>query len=207
MNLFALIKENVAARQAAEMYGLKVTPKGMACCPFHHDKTPSMKLDERYYCFGCGATGDAVDLAMQLQGLSSRDAAERLAFDFGLTLSEPDSSRRIVAKATGPPRKSRDDEAKEWMDHAVKILLDYLWLLRDFEKYDSPKDPEDDFDNHPLFCLALQQKSYIEYLLDELMGCSKDQFWEMKERCGKEVDKIEKRLSRFIAGREKEAGC
>lgn len=64
MKLFALIKENVAARQVAEMYGLKVTPKGMACCPFHHDKTPSMKLDERYYCFGCGATGDAVDLTM-----------------------------------------------------------------------------------------------------------------------------------------------
>ena len=60
MNVFEVVKENVTARQAAEAYGLKVGRTGMACCPFHSDKSPSMKLDERYYCFGCGATGDAV---------------------------------------------------------------------------------------------------------------------------------------------------
>ena len=57
MNVFEVVKENVTARQAAEAYGLKVGRTGMACCPFHSDKSPSMKLDERYYCFGCGATG------------------------------------------------------------------------------------------------------------------------------------------------------
>ncbi len=56
MNVFEVVKENVTARQAAEAYGLKVGRTGMACCPFHSDKSPSMKLDERYYCFGCGAT-------------------------------------------------------------------------------------------------------------------------------------------------------
>lgn len=60
MNVFEVVKENVTARQAAEAYGLKVGRTGMACCPFHSDKSPSMKLDERYYCFGCGVTGDAV---------------------------------------------------------------------------------------------------------------------------------------------------
>lgn len=188
------------------MYGLKVTPKGMACCPFHHDKTPSMKLDERYYCFGCGATGDAVDLTMQLLNLNSKDAAYRIANDFGIPLDEPSCSRRIETKATGPPRKNKTGDAKEWIDHAIKIVLDYLWLLRDFEKYDAPQNQENDLDDHPLFCLALQQKSYIEYLADELIGCSKDQFAEMKNCCGKEVDKIEERLGRFIAGGEKEAG-
>ena len=54
MNVFEVVKENVTARQAAEAYGLKVGRTGMACCPFHSDKSPSMKLDERYYCFGCG---------------------------------------------------------------------------------------------------------------------------------------------------------
>ena len=66
MNVFEIVKENVTARQAAEAYGLKVGRTGMACCPFHSDKSPSMKLDERYYCFGCGATGDAVDLTAKL---------------------------------------------------------------------------------------------------------------------------------------------
>ncbi len=50
MNVFEVVKENVTARQAAEAYGLKVGRTGMACCPFHSDKSPSMKLDERYYC-------------------------------------------------------------------------------------------------------------------------------------------------------------
>ena len=49
MNVFEIVKENVTARQAAEAYGLKVGRTGMACCPFHSDKSPSMKLDERYY--------------------------------------------------------------------------------------------------------------------------------------------------------------
>ena len=69
MNVFEVVKENVTARQAAEAYGLKVGRTGMACCPFHSDKSPSMKLDERYYCFGCGATGDAVDLTAKLFGI------------------------------------------------------------------------------------------------------------------------------------------
>ena len=73
MNVFEVVKENVTARQAAEAYGLKVGRTGMACCPFHSDKSPSMKLDERYYCFGCGATGDAVDLTAKLYCLLKRN--------------------------------------------------------------------------------------------------------------------------------------
>ena len=43
------------AREAAELYGIAVGRGGMACCPFHNDHTPSMKLNEDYfYCFGCG---------------------------------------------------------------------------------------------------------------------------------------------------------
>ena len=84
MNVFEIVKENVTARQAAEAYGLKVGRTGMACCPFHSDMSPSMKLDERYYCFGCGATGDAVDLTAKLFGIGLREAAVKLAEDFGL---------------------------------------------------------------------------------------------------------------------------
>ncbi|MCC2121506.1 MULTISPECIES: CHC2 zinc finger domain-containing protein, partial [Bacteria] len=57
MNVFEAVKQSVTTRQAAEHYGIHVGRNGMACCPFHHDKTPSMKLDRRYHCFGCGADG------------------------------------------------------------------------------------------------------------------------------------------------------
>lgn len=56
MNIFQEMKKRVTARQVAEKYGLKVRRNGMACCPFHNDKHPSMKIDRNYYCFACGAS-------------------------------------------------------------------------------------------------------------------------------------------------------
>ena len=49
MNVFEVVKENVTARQAAEAYGLKVGRTGMACCPFHSDKSPSMKVKVKFF--------------------------------------------------------------------------------------------------------------------------------------------------------------
>ena len=67
-------------KEAAEYYGLEVNRGNMVCCPFHADRTPSMKLNEDYfYCFGCGACGDVIDLAARLFGLSGYDAAKKLA--------------------------------------------------------------------------------------------------------------------------------
>ena len=66
MNVFETVKQSVTTRQAAEHYGIRVGRNGMACCPFHNDKTPSMKLDRRYHCFGCGADGDVIDFTAAL---------------------------------------------------------------------------------------------------------------------------------------------
>ena len=74
------------ARQVAEYYGLKVGRNGMACCPFHDDKHPSMKIDTGYYCFGCGAHGDAIGYVAQMYGLSQYDAACKLIEDFSLPI-------------------------------------------------------------------------------------------------------------------------
>ena len=61
-SVFEAVKQSVTVREAAQMYGIEVNRSGMACCPFHDDKNPSMKLNEEYfYCFGCGATGDVID--------------------------------------------------------------------------------------------------------------------------------------------------
>lgn len=57
----------------------------MICCPFHADRNPSMKVDFRFHCFGCGADGDVIDFTAKLFQLSLRQAAEKLASDFGLS--------------------------------------------------------------------------------------------------------------------------
>lgn len=46
--LFTQVKSQVTTRQVAERYGVPVNRSGMACCPFHDDRHPSMKIDERF---------------------------------------------------------------------------------------------------------------------------------------------------------------
>ena len=94
-NLFETVKQSITIREAAERYGIEVKRGGMVCCPFHDDKNPSMKLNKEYfYCFGCGATGDVIDLASRLYNLSPKEAAEKLAQDFGLIYDSQAPPRR-----------------------------------------------------------------------------------------------------------------
>lgn len=66
MTLFESVKSNVTTLQAAERYGLKVSHGGMCKCPFHDDKNPSMKVDQRFHCFGCQADGDVINFTNRL---------------------------------------------------------------------------------------------------------------------------------------------
>ena len=111
MNVFEAVKQSVTTRQAAEHYGIHVGRNGMACCPFHHDKTPSMKLDRRYHCFGCGADGDVIDFAAALYGLGKKEAAVQLAQDFGL--SYEDWKPPGKAKKPKPRQKSPEEQFQE----------------------------------------------------------------------------------------------
>ena len=65
MNVFEAVKQFVTTREVAEFYGFSVNRAGMIACPFHNDRTPSMKVDKRFHCFGCGADGDAVDFKLE----------------------------------------------------------------------------------------------------------------------------------------------
>ena len=55
MNCFQNVKYGVSCREAAERYGVEVNYHGMALCPFHNDRHPSLYVaDDHYHCFGCG---------------------------------------------------------------------------------------------------------------------------------------------------------
>lgn len=200
MNVFEAAK-TITARQVAEYYGLKISRSGMACCPFHSDKSPSMKVDARYYCFGCGATGDAVDLTAQLLGLAPRDAALHLAENFGLNVDERAVRGKSRPKKTAKPRADPEKEAAEWITKAVRMLLDYHWKLINWKERFAPRSMEEEW--HPRFCEALDKKEWVEYLLDELLFCGKDQYEEMKIRHGKEVMLLECQLEKLL---ERERG-
>ena len=161
MNLFESVKAAATVRQAAEHYGLKIGQGNMVCCPFHADRTPSMKLNEDYfYCFGCGATGDVIDLVARLFNLSSYEAAQKLALDFGLDPKPPTAAAMVKPKRPYI-RQFREDEML-----CFRVLTDYLHLLEDWKVRYAPKTPEDALDDR--FVEACQMHCYIEYMADVL---------------------------------------
>lgn len=111
MNVFEAVKQNLTTRQAAEMYGIPVSHHGMAVCPFHNDKNPSMKVDKRFHCFACQADGDAVDFVSRLFGLPSKAAAIKLADDFGISYDNR-QKHRIKPISESLPR-NRDAARKK----------------------------------------------------------------------------------------------
>lgn len=168
-NVFEMVKQFVTVREAAERYGIEVKRGGMACCPFHDDKNPSMKLNEEYfYCFGCGATGDVIDLTARLYNLSPKEAAEKLAQDFGLIYDSQAPPRRNYVRQKTEAQKFRENR-----DHAFRVLADYFHLLRKWEAGYTPKTPEEPM--HPRFLEAVQQKDYIGYLLDSFLEDSPEE--------------------------------
>ena len=168
-NVFETVKQSVTVREAAERYGIEVKRGGMACCPFHDDKNPSMKLNEEYfYCFGCGATGDVIDLTARLYNQSPKEAAEKLAQDFGLIYDSQAPPRRNYVR-----QKTEAQKFKESRDHAFRVLADYFHLLRKWETGYTPKTPEEPM--HPRFLEAVQQKDYIGYLLDSFLEDSPEE--------------------------------
>ena len=143
MSLYQTVKSAITVRQVGEMYGMEPDRHGMVCCPFHSDSDPSMKLnDTYYYCFGCGANGDAIDLTAKLFDLNPRQAAEKLASDFGLDPDKPPAN----AIALPPPKRGLTDE--QWADiaYCLRVLTDYLDLLHDWQERYKPATPEEPHD-------------------------------------------------------------
>ena len=161
MNLFKLVKESVTVKQAAALYGLPVTSTWMTRCPFHEDHTPSMKLnDTYYYCFGCGSTGDVIDLTARLFDLSSFQAARKLAQDFGLSPDKPPSGAIALPK----PPSFHSDAQQEDIAYCIRILHDYRDLLIRWRTEFVPLSVEEPLDDR--FVEALHMLAFVEFLID-----------------------------------------
>ena len=187
-NVFEAVKQSVSTRDAAAFYGIEVKRNGMACCPFHDDKNPSMKLNEEYfYCFGCGATGDVIDFTAKLFDLSSKEAAEKLAQDFGLIYDSQAPPRRRYVRQKTEAQQFREDRQR-----CYRILSDYYYLLKKWEADNSPQTPEEE--PHPRFVEAIHKKTYVEYLLDLFLYESEEEQKAWIAEHTAEITHLERRL-------------
>ena len=180
MGIFDIIRANVTARQVAEYYGIHVNRNGMACCPFHNDNHPSMKLDRRFHCFGCQEDGDAVDFVGKLFGLSPLDAAKKIANDFNLPV---DSNRKeSVQERNARIRSSKEKEyeaqvrrayAEEIRQFRLK-LSDFFRTLHYWKLEYAPA--EDDWNNGTIderYMTAVNYLDQVNYIL-ELIDLGED---------------------------------
>lgn len=191
MNVFEAVKESVTTRYAAESYGIQVRHNGMCCCPFHGDKTPSMKVDKRFHCFGCGEDGDVIDFAAKLFNLSRRDAALKLADDFGIIYDRWKPDRKSNIKP--PERKKSSEQIYRETEHSFYMTLaNYREMLLDWKQTYTPKTIEEKWDDR--FAEALYQLSRVEAIMDEFLVASKKERKEMFIYFGKTVEKYDKRL-------------
>lgn len=158
---FDRVKEAITTRQAAESYGIHVNRHGFACCPFHHERTPSMKVDRRYHCFGCSEDGDVIDFTAKLFGLDLKEAAEKLAADFGI--DAPFEGSHIEP---APVVKTGKAALEMRFNDCWRLYCEYLHLLKRWKEQYAPKITDEEWDDR--FVEAAHRINQVEYYLDEL---------------------------------------
>lgn len=180
MSIFEEIKERLEIIEVAQRYGIAVNRQGKALCPFHNEKTPSFTLypdTQSFYCFGCGASGDAIELTARLFGLTAIEAVKRLNDDFclRLPLDKPPDKKQVCDWQ----EDNRIYEGfHQWEQASFRELRGLFLQFRE-----EMRDP-----------LALQNRERVEYLLDILMGDSFQDKIELYK--SKEVERMVKHCQR-----------
>ena len=160
-NIFQRVKQEVTTLDAARAYGIDVRRNGMACCPFHDDRHPSMKVDDRYHCFACGEDGDVIDFVGGLFGLRPIDAARKLAQDFGVPVDD----------TSPPPKEPVRKKYRNWRDDLTRdfaVLCDYIALLGDWLADYAPKPGE--AVPHPNFIEACRLHDPLCHVRDTVLS-------------------------------------
>ena len=201
MNLFEAVKESVTARQAAQKYGIRVGRNGMACCPFHDDRHPSMKVDERFYCFGCGASGDVIDFVSRMESIGAKEAALRLSEEYRIPYGEKAPTEMGLTKRRPETEEQRFRRMEK---KCFRILSDYYHLLLRWKEQEAPQTPEEEWSEH--FTEALMRLGVVEYQMDLLLSGDLAERAEFIAEQGKEVMALERRMAELAAGDKKEGG-
>lgn len=188
--MFQEIKDAVSVKEAASFYGLKVRRNGMCCCPFHNDKTPSMKVDRRYHCFGCGEDGDVINFVQKLFGLDAKEAAFKLIDDFQLNIDTNRKESRSEKNARIRRMKAKQHEKDICLAYAEELRrfrLKLAELHRTIHSWKIDMAPTKEEWEHDIidtrFLMAIHNIDRLEYIMDILdFGESEEIYEEYKHR-------------------------
>lgn len=171
-SVFGEVRDRVPTVEVARYYGYEPNRAGFISCPFHREKTPSLKLypNGRWHCFGCGLGGDSLDFVSQLFGITPLEAVKKLNQDFslGLQLDKPPTPQERCQAQHRAEITQTYKMFMEWRKH-MQTQLDSCFRVAHLaikrlevpEDFDSLTDAE---------AMAIKWQPAFEFWSDCLMG-------------------------------------
>ena len=190
VDVFQEVRERVSTLDVAQFYGFHPNRAGFIPCPFHHERTASLKLypgAKGFFCFGCHTGGSVIDFVAQLYGLDALGAVRRLNDDFHLGLpidrQQTPQERTEDARAAAK-RRELSDTAKAFEAWRGAMLDRLTACFREghlaLQSLETPADLDRLTDAQ---ALAIREQAYIEYLSDLLLsGNMEDMMQIFRER-------------------------
>lgn len=164
IDVFAEVRARVPVPEAAQYYGYSPNRAGYISCPFHHERTPSLKLKPASWkCYGCGAGGSVIDFTAKLFDLAPLDAVRRINDDFSLGLpldrkqTPEDRAAADQRRHEAAVRRRFDEWREETLGQLCAAIRAANMALGRTPDTWSPEEAE-----------AVRWASALEYWLDEL---------------------------------------
>lgn len=144
------VRNSVTMAALAGTYGMKINRNGFAKCPFHPDKSPSLKIydgTKGYYCFVCNEGGDVIRFVQHHDRMTFEQAVRHIAGLFGIPISDgntisADSKRRMLERRREKERQAAAEAARKARLAEISGLIqlcegwigmcrpyDSLWML------------------------------------------------------------------------------
>lgn len=155
------IKRVVGIETVLAWYGIEPNRAGFIQCPFHPDKTPSLKIykeTESWHCFGCGAGSDIFDFVMSFEKIDFKRAHE-IIIERARLQGMKTRKRSIQARDYARQFKQREEAKKKnkieyWLDK-VRYYEEVMRTAKDWT---------------PELTEACQNLAYAEYQLERAQG-------------------------------------
>ena len=154
------IKKVYSMRDILDRYGIRPDRAGFIRCPFHKEKTASMKIyQDSYYCFGCGAHGDIFDFVTEMEDITFREAF----FELGGTYEQKNETfGERIARYRARKERETDRKQVDALKARRKLNNDLIDIYRDgYQRSEPFSDAWTDCYN------ALQYQLYLHEILNE----------------------------------------
>lgn len=182
-DIFKFVKSYVTAKEVAIHYGFRPNHSDLICCPFHNDKHPSMKVDRRFYCFSCGAQGDAIDFVSRYFGIGLKEAAEKILTDFGITLM---SESVINPKENISIAQYQENQLE--LPEVIRRLLSCKDRITSKMQELAPVSMDEEWSN--AFVDEIDANMRVTYLVDGLLFGAKDECIEFYDFYKEEIEEL-----------------